>query len=113
MTCQKVVIINNGQIVGSGTPQSLTSELGKGVVLRAQITGPQADVKQLVAGVSGVVDVQTEGEQTFLVTAAPGSEVRDQLASTVVGAGYGLRELRSQEVSLEDIFLKLTTEVGS
>lgn len=112
MTCEKVVIISNGQIVGSGTPQSLTAQMGEGETLRAQIAGPQAEVAQLVSTVSGVVDVQTEGEQAFLVTTAPGSDVRDQLASAVVGAGYGLRELRSQEVSLEDIFLKLTTEEG-
>ncbi len=109
MTCEKVVIISNGQIVGSGTPQSLTAQLGEGETLLAQIAGPQAEVKQLVSTVNGVVDVQTEGEQAFLVTTAPGSDVRDQLASAVVGAGYGLRELRSQEVKLEDIFLKLTT----
>lgn len=112
MTCEKVVIISNGQIVGSGTPQSLTAQMGEGETLRAQIAGPQAEVAQLVSTVSGVVDVQTEGEQAFLVTTAPESDVRDQLASAVVGAGYGLRELRSQEVSLEDIFLKLTTEEG-
>lgn len=113
MTCEKVVIISNGQIVGSGTPQSLTAEMGEGgEILRAQIAGPQAEVVQLVSGISGVIDVQTEGEQSFLVTTAPGRDVRDQLSSAVVGAGYGLRELRSQEVSLEDIFLKLTTEEG-
>jgi len=113
MTCEKVVIISNGQIVGSGTPQSLTAEMGEGgEILRAQIAGPQAEVVQLVSGISGVIDVQTEGEQSFLVTTAPGRDVRDQLSSAVVGAGYGLRGLRSQEVSLEDIFLKLTTEEG-
>ena len=112
MTCEKVIIINNGRIVGSGTPQSLTAQLGEGEVLRAQITGPRDNVKELVAGVDGVVEVQTEGEADFVVTTAPGIDVRDRLSSAVVGAGYGLRELRSQEVSLEEIFLRLTTEEG-
>ena len=112
MTCEKVVIISSGQIVGSGTPQSLTAQLGEGEILRAQIAGPQAEVVQVVSGVSGVVDVKTEGEQGVLVTTAPGADVRDQLASAVVGAGFGLRELRSEEANLEEIFLKLTTEEG-
>ena len=110
MTCEKVVIISNGRIVGSGTPQSLTDQLREGEVLRAQITGPRDNVKELVAGVDGVIEVQTEGEADFVVTTAPGTDVRDRLSSAVVGAGYGLRELRSQEVSLEEIFLRLTTE---
>lgn len=112
MTCEKVVIISSGRIVGSGTPQSLTAQLGEGEILRAQIAGPQAEVVQVVLGVSGVVDVKTEGEQGVLVTTAPGADVRDQLASAVVGAGFGLRELRSEEANLEEIFLKLTTEEG-
>ena len=86
--------------------------MGEGEVLRAQITGPRDNVKELVAGVDGVVEVQTEGEADFVVTTAPGIDVRDRLSSAVVGAGYGLRELRSQEVSLEEIFLRLTTEEG-
>ena len=112
MTCEKVVIISNGRIVGSGTPQSLTSQLREGEVLRAQISGPKDEVRQLVAGVAGVIDVQSDGEQDFVVTTTADADVRDRLSGAVVGAGYGLRELRSQEVSLEEIFLRLTTEEG-
>ena len=116
MTCEKVVIISNGRIVGEGTPQSLTEQLKEGEILRAQISGPQSEVRELLESVEGVVEVRddhehgltTPDEHTYLVTTGP--DLRDQLAKKVVDGGYGLRELRSQEMSLEEIFLKLTTE---
>ena len=116
MTCEKIVIISNGRIVGEGTPQSLTEQLKEGEILRAQITGPQSEVRGLLESIEGVVEVRddhehgltTPDEHTYLVMTGP--DLRDQLAKKVVDGGYGLRELRSQEMSLEEIFLKLTTE---
>ena len=113
MTCQKVVIINNGRIVGEGSPESLTAQLKEGEVLRAQVAGPRDEVQALLAGVAGVLDVQHEDAVAggiYLVTTAPGQDVRDPLAKAVVDSGYGLRELRSMDMSLEDIFLRLTNE---
>ena len=113
MTCQKVVIINNGRIVGEGSPESLTAQLKEGEILRAQIAGPKEAVQALLASVPGVLDVQHEDAAAggiFLVTTAPGQDVRDPLAKAVINNGYGLRELRSMDMSLEDIFLRLTNE---
>ena len=113
MTCQKVVIINNGRIVGEGSPESLTAQLKEGEMLRAQVAGPQEAVQSLLVGVPGVLDVQHEeavGGGIYTVTTAPGQDVRDPLAKVVIDSGYGLRELRSMDMSLEDIFLRLTNE---
>jgi ABC-2 type transport system ATP-binding protein len=115
MTCEKIVIINNGRIVGEGTPQSLMAQLKEGEVLRAQIAGPPERVQPLLRGIDGVLEVAAEpgraaDEQTYIITAAPGREVRDQVARKVVDSGLGLRELRALEMTLEDIFLRLVTE---
>ncbi len=113
MTCQKVVIINNGRIVGEGSPESLTAQLKEGEILRAQIAGPKEAVQALLVSVPGVLDVQHEDATAggiYLVTTAPGQDVRDPLAKAVINNGYGLRELRSMDMSLEDIFLRLTNE---
>ena len=120
MTCEKIVIISNGRIVGEGTPESLTAQLKEGEILRAQITGPNSEVRSMLESVPGVVEVREEkddslspDEGAYIVAAGPAQDIRDQLAKKVVDGGYGLRELRSQELSLEDIFLQLTTEEGS
>ena len=117
MTCEKIVIISNGRIVGEGSPESLTAQLKEGEVLRAQIAGPNSEVLSILESVPGVVEVREEkadglssDERAYIVAAGPAQDIRDQLVKKVVDGGYGLRELRSQELSLEDIFLRLTTE---
>lgn len=113
MTCEKVVIINEGRIVGEGTPESLMAQLKEGEVLRAHIDGPQDKVQGLIGAIAGVLEVIPEGGGevgVYVVTSQPGQDVRDELARQVVNNGLGLRELRSLEMTLEDIFLHLTTE---
>ncbi len=113
MTCDKVVIINNGRIVGEGSPESLTAQLQEGEILRAQVAGEQDAVQALLTAVPGVLEVQheeTAAGGAFLITTAPGQDVRDPLAKAVVDGGFGLRELRSIDMSLEDVFLRLTNE---
>jgi ABC-2 type transport system ATP-binding protein len=113
VTCDQIVIINNGRIAGEGTPESLVAQLKEGEVLRADIGGPSEAVRQMIEGIEGILDVSVEGgenEGTYLVTSLPGQDVREELARQVVDAGYALRELRPLEMTLEDIFLRLTTE---
>jgi ABC-2 type transport system ATP-binding protein len=111
MTCEQIIIINNGRIAGEGTPESLMAQLKEGEVLRADIGGPGEAVNALLRGIDGVIDVSAEADEgVYLVTSVPGTDVRDALAREVIGGGYALRELRSLEMTLEDIFLRLTTE---
>ena len=118
MTCDKIVIISEGCIVGEGTPESLMSQLKEGEVLRAQIAGPSDEIRELLSGIDGVLDVVDDDtaapkdgdEQAYIVTAAPGHDIRDLVAKRIVDGGHGLRELRGLEMDLEDIFLQLTTQ---
>ena len=116
MTCEKVVIINDGRIAGEGTPESLIAQLQEGETLRAQVAGPPEEVRVAIAGVEGVLDVREDSAEgsdsasVFIVTAEPGREVREAVARRLVDGGYGLLELRGLEMTLEDIFLRLTSE---
>ncbi|MFH1570618.1 MAG: ATP-binding cassette domain-containing protein [Gemmatimonadota bacterium] len=111
MTCEKVVIINNGRIAGEGTPEGLMAQLGEGEVLRAVVTGVAVEVRAALEAVTGVLEVREEGgDGVYLISVQPGHDIRDQLARQIVDGGFGLRELRALEMTLEDIFLRLTTE---
>ena len=111
MTCSQLVIINNGRIAGEGTPESLMAQLKEGEVLRAHIDGPPDQIHDMLQGLEGVLDVSNEpGDGIYLVTSAPGQDVRDALTKQVVDGGYSLRELRPLDMTLEDIFLSLTSE---
>ena len=115
LTCERVVIINNGRIAGEGTPESLTAQFKDGEILRAQVAGPEEQVKSLISGVAGVLEVSVEqgsevGDAAYIISTVPGEDVRDEVCRQLVNAGFGLRELRSLEMTLEDIFLRLVTE---
>ena len=115
MTCEKIVVINEGRIVGEGTPESLMAELKEGESLRAHISGPSEQVQPLLQGIDGVVEVigesgEEEEEMIYTVTTVADQDVRDELARKVIDGGFGLRELRPLDMTLEDIYLRLTTE---
>ena len=113
-TCQRVVIINKGRVVAVDSPENLTSRLRGSETMFLQVEAPGPDAQQTLGAVPGVTQVRiadTRGPITALeVESASGRDVRRDLASAVVTRGWGLLELRPMRMSLEEIFLHLTTE---
>ena len=113
-TCQKVVIINKGKIVATDTPQALTERLRGAVTMFVQAQGPADDVQRALQAITGVVRVNVAERRddigSFDVDTEKGVDVRREVASAIVRGGWGLLELRPMRMSLEDIFLSLTTE---
>ena len=108
--CQRVIIINRGQIVASDTTENLSRQLGHGSRVRLQVQGPETEVAGALHQIPEVKEVAGEGEGRYLVVAANDLDVRPQLARLVVERGWDLLELKSQEFTLEEVFLNLVTE---
>jgi ABC-2 type transport system ATP-binding protein len=113
-TCQRVVIINRGRVVAVDTPDNLIARARGAETLYVKVDANGADIAGVLSAVPGVsqvtiMDVQ-DGATGYEVESATDADVRRELARTVVGAGWGLLELRPLRVSLEDVFLQLTTE---
>ena len=115
-TCQRVVIINKGRVVAVDTPANLTARLRGSETMFVQAEGPAADLTAALQRVNGVTRVAAtesrDGVSAFEVDSHAGRDVRRDLAQAVVGGGFGLLELRPMRMSLEEIFLSLTTEEG-
>jgi ABC-2 type transport system ATP-binding protein len=113
-TCQRVVVINAGKIVAVGTPDELTRRLQGFETILLTIEGLAGDVKEKLQRVEGVNLVEprdtSDGRVTYEVHAEKGKDVRAELARAVVESHWKLYELRTSGLSLEDIFLKLTTK---
>ena len=109
-TCDRVLIINEGEIVAEGTSRQLTDRLARGTLLHVQVAQPGSEVLAALRQVPGVEDVEPKDGGLYSVICAQGQDCRPALAATVVNGGWGLLELRAIEMSLEDIFLKLTAE---
>jgi len=113
-TCQRVVVINAGKIVAVGTPDELTRRLQGFETILLTVEGPATDVKDKLQQVEGVNLVEphdsSDGRMTYEVHAEKGKDVRAELARAVVESHWKLYELKTSGMSLEDIFLKLTTK---
>jgi ABC-2 type transport system ATP-binding protein len=113
-TCQRVVIINRGKVVAVDTPDNLTSRLQGSATMYLQVDAAGADVASVLQRVSGVTRVAvTDTKQQIVgyeVDSEAGRDVRRELAAAIVGRGWGLLEMRPMRLSLEEIFLHVTTE---
>jgi ABC-2 type transport system ATP-binding protein len=116
-TCQRVVIINKGRVVAEDTPDNLTARLRGSISMYVEVDANGQDAAAALARVPGVTGVAESERHTssigYEVAAEQGLDIRRELAQAVVGNGWGLLELRPMRVSLEEIFLSLTTEESS
>ena len=113
-TCQRVVIINKGRVVAIDTPDNLTSRLRGSETMYVQVDAMGADANAALGSIPGVTSaalVDTRGSVVaFEVNSETGRDIRRELAAAIVTRGWGLLELRPLRLSLEEIFLHLTTE---
>ena len=113
-TCQRVVIINKGHVVAIDTPDNLTARLRGSETMYLQLDASGADAAASLSQVPGVTRVvesdRRDGMVGYEVDSESGRDVRRDLARAVVSSGWGLLEMRPMRMSLEDVFLSLTTE---
>jgi ABC-2 type transport system ATP-binding protein len=114
MTCQRVVIIHNGKIVAIDTPANLKTALAGGNQVQVEFRGNQDRVREALASVGHVKSVQSEaggdGNSTLRIDIESGFDARADIARAVLQSGADLLELKTAGLSLEEIFLKLTTD---
>lgn len=115
MICDRVVIINRGQVVAEDTPDGLARRVAGTERLSITVRGPDIEIGEALRGLPGVAQVLVGaggggvGVSRFEIDAEGDADIREVVASTIIASGWGLREMRSQALSLEDVFLQLTT----
>lgn len=114
MICDRVTIINQGKVITSNTPQDLQTELESSPGYEVELAGSLEQVIPRLKSVSGVVQVnQAESlseHHRLKIVCSPNTEVGQEIAKIVINQGLELHEMRRTRPSLEDVFLKLTTE---
>jgi ABC-2 type transport system ATP-binding protein len=108
--CNRVLIINKGQIIAEDTSANLAARLEGGERIRLEIQSAPADVAEILQTVPGVGKVVQVKPGIFDLECYQPADCRPTIAQVVVEKGWGLLELRTLDVSLEDIFLELTAE---
>jgi ABC-2 type transport system ATP-binding protein len=113
-TCSRVIIINDGRVVAEDTPDNLTRRLLGGDNIQLEVRGPRPDVLARLRELPQVLTVEAAADghdnvSVYTLACESGADIREQVAASVVGSGWGLLELRVMRLSLEEIFLQVTT----
>lgn len=116
-TCDRIIIIHQGEIVGSGTPEEMASKAKGGETTYITIRGPLQEVKTKLEAMEKIKEVKNIGEKDdgltkFEIRSDVGVDVSEELFFLVAQNGWSLTELRKETANLEDTFLQLTTQEG-
>ncbi|MCX6023973.1 MAG: ATP-binding cassette domain-containing protein, partial [Chloroflexi bacterium] len=113
--CGRVVIINEGHVVAMDRPENLSTRLGGAERVRLVVRGQAGEITAALRNTPGVVKVDVERGPTdaahrFTLECRAGRDMREEIAALVVRRNWGLLELQPIGLSLEEIFLQLTTK---
>lgn len=107
--CQRVVIINGGRIVAEDTPDRLSARLRRSEKVSVTVKTPPTDLANRLRSLPGIVGVfEQRDANTYLLECELGRDRRDEVARFIVEQGWGLLELKTISMTLEDVFLRLT-----
>ncbi|MBW4620901.1 MAG: ABC transporter ATP-binding protein [Cyanosarcina radialis HA8281-LM2] len=117
MTCDRIAIIDRGQIVATNTPEKLMSDLTGGTNYELEVEGNESAIAPILLSLPGVSSVESIASEPLVANrtlirlkAIPSKELGSEIAAAIVSQGWKLHEMRKTVVSLEDVFLQLTTE---
>ncbi len=111
--CDKIVVISEGKIVANDTEDNLSKRLSADHKLSVRIDGSKEKVAAMLESIRDVESVNIGAHHgnnvyDYKVESREGSDIRRELFSRCADRGFPILEMRSSELSLEDIFLKLT-----
>ncbi|MDD5191240.1 MAG: ATP-binding cassette domain-containing protein [Dehalococcoidales bacterium] len=110
--CNRVIIIHRGKIVAEDKIENLSAVLKGGRRIKVEVKGPADKIADKLLGLPGVKRVMREGNYYILETSAD-NDPRPRITETIVRNGWSLLSIDTIEMSLEEIFLQLTTTEGT
>ena len=114
-TCDRVIIINRGKIVGEGSPDELVKKSGAREIIYVKIKGSKNDVLGKLKEMENVKEIKVKDKESddvygYEIEPKQGVDLREYLSMTVMRAGWSILEFNKKSVSLEDIFRELTKQ---
>ncbi|MBQ7107089.1 MAG: ATP-binding cassette domain-containing protein [Clostridia bacterium] len=113
--CERVIIINHGKIVADSTPEELSKELSNDYSIVVRVGGTEEEITKILKGVKDVESVNCLGQKEsgtldFVVTPKAGADIRKDVSERLAARGKHIIMLVSNQLSLEQVFMRLTYE---
>jgi ABC-2 type transport system ATP-binding protein len=110
MTCDRVIIIHEGKIIAEDKIENLSAMVGKSKRIRLEVQGPADDVTKSLRQIRGITSVKMVDGRHHIAEYPPNQDLRSKITEAIIKGGFTLLSMESLEMSLEDVFLKLTAE---
>ena len=108
MTCQRVIILDRGKIAAEDKIENLTSIVSGVKSIRVEVQGDTKKISDRLRQIKGISRVRYQAPH-FIVEYPANLDLRSKISEAIVQGGFTLLSFESQEMSLEEVFLKLTT----
>jgi ABC-type multidrug transport system, ATPase component len=110
--CDRVIIINNGKIVGEGSPRELINKTKSKQIITVKVEGNKEAIAAVLHKINGVINVvlaKTEGAVlVYQIETASGVDDRGVINKALIMGGFNVLEISKAEANLEDAFRELT-----
>lgn len=111
--CKRVIVINKGKLVADDTPNNLSKSLSEDHSLSVRIAGPKSDILKLISAIPGVASVTCtgsveSGSNDYIIDPTGETDIRKPLFARLSERNWALLMSKTNELSLEQIFLRLT-----
>ncbi len=114
--CKRIIIINRGQIVADDTPENLSKKMSTDLSITVRVQGPEASITQVLSNIKEVesvtsLGIRETGSCDFLIEPKENCDVRRAVFERLSDRKWPILELSSKQLTLEQIFLRLTEGV--
>ena len=108
--CDRVLIINRGQLVAEDTPEALQKRLTGTQKVTVQLASDPTSAIEILQGIEDVLHVEINAQNHIILESSGATDIRPKVIATLTAANLEILEVYSETASLEDIFLQLVQE---
>ena len=111
LTCDRVLIINKGKMIGNNTPLELSEKIKSSTTISLELKSQDHDIRDTISNISGVKKVTLEKEEDdwkfFRIRVDYGNDLREEIMNLGNKRNWLIREIHYQRSNLEDAYIEM------
>ncbi len=111
LTCDRVLIINKGKMIGNNTPLELSEKIKSSTTISLELKSQDHDIRDTISNISGIKKVTLEKEENdwkfYRIRVDYGNDVREEIMNLGNKRNWLIREIHYQRSNLEDAYIEM------
>tara|TARA_B100000925_G_scaffold157314_1_gene118184 strand:- start:1123 stop:2061 length:939 start_codon:yes stop_codon:yes gene_type:complete len=111
LTCDRVLIINKGKMIGNNTPLELSEKIKSSTTISLELKSQDHDIRDTISNISGIKKVTLEKEEDdwkfYRIRVDYGNDLREEIMNLGNKRNWLIREIHYQRSNLEDAYIEM------